>query len=205
MMIDLELLRTSCFEDLTQLHFLVVKDFNSIAISTKGTPFFFMLVICAEVRNLAFFEMAIGCLLGAIVPFYRSIAVACHKVVGTLGFPANCSRRVPAQSRSVPYLQDFALVDVVYLYFSVGTPYCCDFVVSVDFESEYFCADISEEIDEANVEEGRVLDFNLSWLIFLVLLDCLFVHEYGFHFLEGDGPFEAAFLVHLHYIFDDEN
>lgn len=181
------------------LHRFVVEQLDCVAVSPESAPILPVLIIRTEIRNVIFLKMPVGSLLVTIVPLDRSIAVTSHEVIRTFGFPTDGSGWIATEPRSVADLQNFPLVNVVDLDFSVGTPDSCDFVIFVDFKSKHLRADISKKVDNSDVEEGSVLYLNLSRLELFLLLDCFFVHEDGLHLLEGYGPFETAFFLHLHY------
>ena len=94
MMIHFQFFRPSSLKFINKLQSFIIKDLQCIPISSKNTPFLFLLIITAKIRYIVSFVMSIGSLLTWIVPFDSPIAVAGYKITGGYGFPGQTCCRV---------------------------------------------------------------------------------------------------------------
>lgn len=100
-MIDFQFLWSSSLKCLAQFHCLVIEYLDGVAVCSEDAPVFLTLIVAAEVRYIVSLTVSIGCLLIAVVPLYRTVAVTSHEVLSASGFPTHASSWVAAQARGV--------------------------------------------------------------------------------------------------------
>lgn len=129
------------------LHLYIIKDLNFWFISPKGTPLFLVLILTAKVPCIIILVMSICCLLFSIVPFYCSIAVACHEFIHTFGFPFQSCTWIPWESGSISDIYYFSLIDIVDFDLTIWTSSSNILIAWVDFQIEDFSMNVAKKVD----------------------------------------------------------
>lgn len=146
--------------------------------------------------------MSISGFLISIEPFDGTIAIAGNKIVNCDWFPSERGAWESTHTRCVINGLYFSLINIVNFHLAIGATDTYYLIIDIDSHGEYFCTDISKEIDYSSCAECAIGEFYLSRAEVFILFDVFLLMENVIDFFEGDGLGLLIMLIHLNNILD---
>lgn len=121
--------------------------------------------------------MSISSFLISIEPFDGTIAIAGNKIISCNWFPSERSARETTHTRCVVNGLNFSFIDIVDFHLAIGAAHTYYLIIGINSYREYFCMDISKEIDYSGCAESAIREFDLPWAEVFILFDVFLLVE----------------------------
>ena len=143
---------------LKRLHLFIIEELDLTLISTKRNPLLFSLILTAEKARLTLI-MLIGSLIFLIIPLDSTITITSNKLPRRKRFPLEPSTRIPTHPTRISNIKYLALINIINPNLTIRTGSPNKLIIWTDFQREYLCMHITEEVDHTRMALGKVGEF----------------------------------------------
>ncbi len=143
---------------LKRLHLFIIEELDLTLISTKRYPLLFGLILTAQKPSLTLI-MLIGSFILLIIPLDSTITITSNKLPRRNRFPLEPSARIPTHPTRISNIKYLALINIINPNLTIRTGSPNKLIIWTDFQREYLCMHITEEVDHTRMALGKVGEF----------------------------------------------
>ena len=143
---------------LKRLHLFIIKELDLTLISTKRNPLLFSLILTAQKPRLTLI-MLISSFMLLIIPLDSTITITSNKLPRRNGLPLEPGTRIPTHPTSISNIKYLALINIINPNLTIRTSSSNKFIIWTDFQREYLCMHITEEVYHTRMTLGKMGEF----------------------------------------------
>ena len=143
---------------LKRLHLFIIEKLDLTLISTKRNPLLFSLILTAQEPCLTLI-MLIGSFILLIIPLDSAITITSNKLPRRNRFPLEPRTRIPTHPTSISNIKYLTLINIINPNLTIRASSSNKLVIWTDFQREYLCMHITEEVDHTRVTLGKMGEF----------------------------------------------